>query len=503
VSWRHLAWVLNAHGREGFYRTWEIHKRRGLETRTIRSPQLPLYEIQVSLLSILNACYKPTSATHGFIVKRSILSNARVHENRRYVLNVDLVDFFPSINFGRVRGLFHAAPFNCTPEVATLLAHICCSGNALPIGAPTSPVVSNMICRRLDKELILLARQHGARYSRYADDLTFSTRRQAFPPALATMNDDGETIAGEALTRIIEDNGFVPNATKTRLQSQADRQLVTGLVVNRFANIDRRYIRRTRSMLHAWDKYGLERAQEVFERRYDAKDRHPGSRPRFEDVLWGRISYISMVRGHSDLIARRCADQFENLKRKRHIDYGINYLPPIQSGSASGALARKELVTVMFTDIVESTLTRTSLGDAAWREKRQAHDRHIRSQLRRHGGTEIKTLGDGFLATLQGPTDAIHCALAIVEVTNDLLPVRIGLHAGEVEQDGNDIDGLVVVIAKRVMDCAGASEVLVSSTVKELVIGGAHEFTSIGLRRLKGVEDRLELFAVERSESAG
>ena len=138
------------------YVQFGIPKRSG-NTRLISAPVSPLKLVQGKLNQVLQAVYKPKPSSHGYIQGRSILTNARPHAGRRFVLNLDLANFFPSINFGRVRGLFLARPFSLPPEVATVLAQICCYKKQLPQGAPTSPIVSNMIARSLDNALQQLA----------------------------------------------------------------------------------------------------------------------------------------------------------------------------------------------------------------------------------------------------------------------------------------------------------------------------------------------------------
>ena len=123
---------------------------------------------------------------HGFKRNRSIITNAKQHRNRRHVFNVDLEDFFPSINFGRVRGYFiRDSSFALDKDVATVIAQIACHENALPQGSPCSPVISNLIAHVLDMHLVNLASMVGCTYSRYADDLTFSTNKESFPPEIA------------------------------------------------------------------------------------------------------------------------------------------------------------------------------------------------------------------------------------------------------------------------------------------------------------------------------
>jgi Reverse transcriptase (RNA-dependent DNA polymerase) len=158
------------------YETFLIPRRNGKSPRVIHAPIKPIKDIQLKLAAAFQACYRPPLAVHGYVRARSILSNAKIHSGKRWVLRIDIENFFPSINYGRVRGMFMAYPFNYTPEVATLLAQICCHANELPHGAPTSPTISNLICRGLDKELLSLAWREHCHYSRYCDDLIFDAR---------------------------------------------------------------------------------------------------------------------------------------------------------------------------------------------------------------------------------------------------------------------------------------------------------------------------------------
>jgi class 3 adenylate cyclase len=153
----------------------------------------------------------------------------------------------------------------------------------------------------------------------------------------------------------------------------------------------------------------------------------------------------------------------------------------------------------MFTDIVGSTERAAQVGDARWRELLAAHHRAVRSELTRFRGHEVKTLGDGYLATFDGPARAIQCGWAVTDAARELdLEVRIGLHTGEVELMGDDLGGIAVHIAARVGALAGGSEVLVSSTVKDLVAGSGIQFEDRGERQLKGISDEWRLFAATR-----
>ena len=158
---------------------FEIARRAGRPPRVIHAPIKPIKQIQRVLADALTDCYEPKPHVHGFTPGRSPISGARYHQRQEWVLRVDLADFFPSINFGRVRGLFMGFPFEYEPRVATVLAQICCHQNQLPHGAPTSPIVSNLICRGLDADLARLARRERCFFTRYADDLSFSSDRLA------------------------------------------------------------------------------------------------------------------------------------------------------------------------------------------------------------------------------------------------------------------------------------------------------------------------------------
>jgi class 3 adenylate cyclase len=163
----------------------------------------------------------------------------------------------------------------------------------------------------------------------------------------------------------------------------------------------------------------------------------------------------------------------------------------------SGSGADRILATVMFSDIVSSTERAAAIGDRRWRGVLDHHDELIRKQLGDHGGREIKTTGDGFLALFDAPARAIRCAVAIRDgLRSEDLDVRIGLHSGEVELRGNDVGGIAVNIGARVAATGSAGDVVVSSTVKDLVAGSGIDFTDRGEHALKGVPDTWRLFAV-------
>ena len=154
------------------------------------------------------------------------------------------------------------------------------------------------------------------------------------------------------------------------------------------------------------------------------------------------------------------------------------------------------LATVLFTDVVDSTKRAATLGDRPWRALIDRHDQIVRQQLSRFRGREVKNLGDGFLATFDGPARAVRCAAAIAETIKPLgIAVRGGLHTGEIELKGDDIGGIAVNIAARVAAAAGPNETLVSSTVRDLVAGSGLRFEDRGLHDLKGLPDQVRLYS--------
>jgi class 3 adenylate cyclase/pimeloyl-ACP methyl ester carboxylesterase len=168
------------------------------------------------------------------------------------------------------------------------------------------------------------------------------------------------------------------------------------------------------------------------------------------------------------------------------------------TGERAAPVVDRVLATVLFTDIVGSTTRASELGDRAWRELLDRHDDVVRRQLGRFRGAEVKTIGDGFLATFDGPGRAIQCGLAIRDNLQPLgIEVRAGLHTGEVERRGDDLGGIAVHIGARISALAAPGEVLVSSTVKDLVVGSGTAFDDRGAHHLKGVPDEWRLYAVE------
>ena len=252
------------------YSTFQIAKRGGGQ-RTIQAPIPSLKLLQHRLSDLLQDCVEEINAArqlkdrtaHGFKRKRSIISNARQHRHRRWVFNLDLEGFFPSINFGRVRGFFlKNRDFELNQDVATVLAQIACHQHSLPQGSPCSPVISNLVAHLLDMRLVQLASATGCTYSRYADDLTFSTSKRDFPqeiavPSAAVGVASNLWLPGARLEALVLSTGFQINVQKTHLMYRASRQNVTGLVVNEKINVRWEYRHNVRAMVHNLTRTGL------------------------------------------------------------------------------------------------------------------------------------------------------------------------------------------------------------------------------------------------------
>jgi hypothetical protein len=286
---RQLGYFLLASDKDnGPYTRFTIPKRAGA-AREICAPRGQLRWVQRQLLDKILAQVPAHDAAHGFVVGRSTVTNALPHRGARVILKFDLTDFFPTIHYYRVVGLFarlgyavgdvRFASADDSRQVAPTLARLCCYapdprawGNArLPQGAPTSPAVSNLVCRRLDARLEGLARRNAGVYTRYADDLTFSFREPAVDLGRFRWWVD----------QICHQEGFFVNQDKFRVIRGSQRQVVTGIVVNDELNVPRDERRRFRAILHNCRLRGVESQAR--------------GHPRFADYLRGFASYVHMV----------------------------------------------------------------------------------------------------------------------------------------------------------------------------------------------------------------
>lgn len=292
------------HANDGtYYKNFAIPKKKG-GYRIISAPQRGLGLAQTRLAEILITRAPKKPYVMGYTKDRSFLENAKYHERQKWVLNLDIQDFYPSITFPRVRGLFMSRLFKFNDRVATILARITTYNNELPQGARTSPIIANLLAHNLDKKLIELASRNRLRYTRYADDISLSSSQRHVPSSLVIGWDplfgDRKIQLGKPLLDAFSSCGFSVNTSKTRIQHSYERQEVTGLIVNQKANIRRRDISRLRMILHSARVHGAESAAKLFlNSNSDAKD--------FWAYIAGWLSYVAQVRGKDDVVlAKLC-----------------------------------------------------------------------------------------------------------------------------------------------------------------------------------------------------
>ena len=394
------------------YKEFQIKKNSG-GVRTIYAPENGLKAIQKTVALILQCVFQPHQAAKGFVIGKSIVDNAKEHTGQNYVYNLDLKDFFPSIEQARVWSCLKLKPFNLVDsdnfnfissgirkfktkegediyykyetksqnfldgikfvkdkngnlqrlinrlknskgdfnvervreefkdsllsknninqlkkltikrsKLANIIAAISCAEmqverkdekgnwikvkkNVLPQGAPTSPVFSNIICHRLDKRLTGVAKRFSLNYTRYADDITFSSMHNVY-------QENSEFL--KELNRIILDQGFHIKSSKTRLQKTGYRQEVTGIIVNDKVNVRKRYVKQIRMWLYYWEKYGYNKAEAIFLKDYFLDKGHvKKTKPNFQNVLSGKLEYLKMVKGVENSTYLSLKNRFEKL----------------------------------------------------------------------------------------------------------------------------------------------------------------------------------------------
>lgn len=405
---KQLTWYSNPNLGGKRYTEFKIKKKSG-EERSISAPVKGLKALQQTLAFIIQAVYEPHKAVTGFVWNKSVVDNAKIHIRSNYIYNIDLKDFFPSIDQARVWKTLQLKPYNLTLnkiksfhtvinneidlatsrsdqsidkpgcidqnkpktaiafskhkisnskneiiqpiqirvnsdgtglilkatgtpskkenhsgrlKLASMIAAICCvemevarknqenkwervKRNVLPQGAPTSPVISNIVCQRLDYLLTAVANRFGLRYSRYADDLTFSSMHNVYQP-------DSEFL--KEIHRIISEQGYTIKLSKTRLQKRGYTQEVTGLIVNEKVNVSKQYIKEIRMWLYYWERYGYERASEFFVKKYVSEKVHiKNGKPDIAKVLAGKLNYLKMVKGGEDELYLKLKSRFDLL----------------------------------------------------------------------------------------------------------------------------------------------------------------------------------------------
>jgi RNA-directed DNA polymerase len=281
------------------YRSFSIKKRNG-DDRRIHKPLSLLKDLQNMLKVSLDEFYSPRHCNFGYVKKKSALDNASVHLGQNKILHLDLQDFFESITFPRVFGLFTSSVFNFPREVAKRLAAICVYDKVLAQGSPTSPIISNFICHRLDQRLMSLSKVYGLKYSRYVDDLTFSTHRNTFPGKIAyieTSEGENRLQLGQTLTNAITEEGFQINKEKCWLKGSVQRKMITGLIVGNQLRVPRKFYRELRAQIHSLNNDGVNAATEKFL----SKDKRNRTNTNFtiDDVIKGKLNYLKRVQPDS------------------------------------------------------------------------------------------------------------------------------------------------------------------------------------------------------------
>jgi hypothetical protein len=322
-----------------FYKEFKIKKRNGKE-RVIHAPQEKLLLTLKAFSKILYDLHNSHENSNGFEKQKSVILNASHHIKSNYVFNIDLKDFFWSIDRQRIKRMFLfdkqinfkeniSKRSNLLSEkkyereplafyLASLVTIPILIDNeiryVLPQGSPTSPIISNIICKILDRRLTGLAKRFGVVYTRYADDITFSAQKNVF------ILDDFRN----ELERIIESQGFKINSEKVKVINKGYRQTVTGIVVNEKLNVHRKYIKELRRWLYLWERYGYIKANGIFKTEYK-KINKLRSYPNLIKTLKGKLEFLKNVKGCTDSIYKKLFSRFEELMKKRTFDYLINY----------------------------------------------------------------------------------------------------------------------------------------------------------------------------------
>ena len=319
ISQNQLKYILFV--RKNNYIDFSIKKKSG-GYRKINAPRKELKQIQKRLLEVLYNVYEFKECQQGFMRNKSIVTNAKNHINSNYILNLDLKDFFDTINFGRVRGLFLGKPFYFNNEVATILAKIVTNDNKLPQGAPTSPIISNMICYILDNNIEKYCKNYNCNYTRYADDITISTKSYKFPKQIARKDLNNNIILGDRLIKIIEEEaGFIINKNKTKFSEKMKRQEVTGIIINEKINIKRIYIKNLRAMIYNCNKNGIEaEAKKYFK---NSKQSIDTLVYKYKEVIKGKLNFLKMVKGEYDKTFLKYAKEYNELVNEEAFNIDI------------------------------------------------------------------------------------------------------------------------------------------------------------------------------------
>lgn len=323
---RHFYNFMN-HGKSRGYKLFTIPKKAG-GARRIWAPKGNLKWIQYCIKEIIEALYEPNTCVYGFVKGKAITDNAKCHTGKNYVFNIDLSSFFESVTEKMVANRLSRAPFLLNQQISNTIARLSCvrlhdwienpethvfesySRYVLAQGSPTSPVLANAVCDDMDIMLSGLASRFGLTYTRYADDITFSSNHNVYY--------SGSEFRKELL-RIVSLFGFEINKKKTRLQHRIEKQEVTGLTVNSGTNINRKWYKELRGLLHIWSKFGKNAALNSFYPRYHSSHGKPGAGvPNLENIVYGKLCFLKMVIGEDNPRFTKLSQQFNALTNQPH-----------------------------------------------------------------------------------------------------------------------------------------------------------------------------------------
>jgi len=313
-SGRQIMRFASVKARQSAYVDFTIPKKSG-GYRKISAPVKPLKAIQSAINILLQAIFVPDEHATGFVLNRSVKENALIHVGQTCIFNMDLENFFPSITKLMVRQALHRELGDRlqSNDVINIICRLCTVSDSegvevLPQGAPTSPVLSNIVLKSLDKDMSKLAERMECKYSRYADDITFSHSK-----SIRRMSPFWQS----RIYNIIAKYGLKVNEKKTKTFLPGTRREVTGIVVSDKINVPRSYIKQLRTLLHLWEKYGYAQAQIIFTR-----DFCKSMEKNLVNVIDGKINYLEMIKGKEDSTYRKLKSRFKHLlwKEKQSTD---------------------------------------------------------------------------------------------------------------------------------------------------------------------------------------
>lgn len=291
---------------ETSYKEFKISKKNGGE-RVIHAPNDHLKLILKCIDILLRIFIQPHHKAFGFVDKKNIVDNAKIHTNKNYVYNIDLKDFFYSFDIQQVKWVFYNQLFHPIANtslreemafsLANLVTYTINGSRTLPQGSPCSPTLTNMLCKRLDFRLNRLAKKNGSEFSRYADDITFSANHNIFKSSFLVE-----------LKEIIRDENLEINTKKTRLQRGNERQEVTGITVNQDVNVSRKYVKELRSILYRCETYGKRKTEEWLQ-----SITSNNKKVNIELYLKGKLNYLSMVKGINDSTYIKLDNRYKKL----------------------------------------------------------------------------------------------------------------------------------------------------------------------------------------------